>query len=405
MRAATSSLPPGVPPARRRGALAGWAPLLALVWLFLLGCRPGRVEPPRRAAPSGEPVVVGVLLSLTGDQAIFGTSIGHGIRLAADEIEAAGGVLGRPVTLLVEDDHSDLADVEAATGRLLADERLVALIGGVLSSAARRVAPHTQAASVPLLLPISTAEGLTELGDRVFRVCFPDPYQGDVMARYATDSLGLSRAALLVDASSAYSESLAAAFEARFVARGGQIVARESYTFENRSFEPQLRRLRDQQPDLLYIPGYYLQVALIAQQARTLGLAVQLLGGDGWDSDDLLRVGGEAMVGALFSNHYASDAPSPRVQRFRAAYRARYGGDPDGLAALGYDAMMLLADAIARTGSTERDEVRDALAATQSFPGVTGDIAMDERRDARKPAVIVEVTAEGFRYKATVQPP
>ena len=373
---------------------------ILFVALLALGCahRSGA------AGGSREAIHVGVILSLTGSLASFGSSTLDGAQLAVDELNAAGGVLGRPLALDVWDDQGKAEIAAALAGQLTQDRSVVALLGEVSSSLSRAIAPVAQQAGVPMVVPASTNPAVTSVGDRIFRVCFIDPYQGEAMAHYAWESLGSRRVSVLVDDSSDYALGLTDSFQRSFVGLGGTIVSVGHYAQAEVDFSAQIAELQPLGPDAIYVPGYYTEVALIARQARERGVSARLLGGDGWDSDYFRQLGGEAVVGGLFTNHFAVDDPGPAVVAFNARYEARFGHTPDGLAALGYDATAMLAKAIGAAGSTERDAITDALAATHDFPGVTGPITMNARRDPQKPAVILRVTPDRFTYEETVGP-
>ncbi len=255
-----------------------------------------------------------------------------------------------------------------------------------------------------MISPSSTNVEVTKKGDYVFRVCFIDPYQGRALATFARRDLKAQTAAILVDSRSDYSVGLADAFRAAFESAGGRIVSELKYAEGDSDFSAQLTAMRPLQPDVLIIPGYYTDAGLIARQARSLGLTATLLGADGWDSPKLVEIGGEAMEGSYISNHYSVDDPSPAVRRFVDAYKAKYASEPDSIAALTYDATRLLADAIERAGSTEGKRIRDALASTKDFAGVTGTITMDADRNPVKPAVILKVEKGRFVFAAAVAP-
>jgi branched-chain amino acid transport system substrate-binding protein len=254
-----------------------------------------------------------------------------------------------------------------------------------------------------MITPSSTNPRVTEVGDFIFRVCFIDPFQGLVMAKFAA-SRGWMRVAVLRDIRNDYSVGLADVFVENLTSMGGQIVADQSYSEGDTDFSAQLTSLRSTNPQAIFIPGYYTEVGLIARQARQLGLNVPLLGGDGWDSPRLTEIGGEALNNSFFSNHYSAEDPNPTIQKFVTDYRARFNETPDGLAALGYDAANILFAAMERAGSTEPVAVRDALAQTADFPGVTGTITIDAQRNAVKPAVILQVVDGTLKYVETINP-
>jgi branched-chain amino acid transport system substrate-binding protein len=253
-----------------------------------------------------------------------------------------------------------------------------------------------------MISPASTNPRVTEVGDLVFRTCFIDPFQGAVMARFAHEDLGARRVAILFDFKQDYSVGLADFFRKTFQELGGEIVADERYTSGDIEFRAQLTTIRSARPDAIFVPGYYTEVGLIAKQARELGIDVPLLGGDGWDSDKTLEIGGSAVDGYYFSTHYAADSDDPRVREFVERYRAETSEQPDAMAALGYDAAHILADAIARAGSTDGPALRAAIAATKDYAGVTGRITIDGQRNAVKDAVVLKIQDGRFRYHRTI---
>jgi len=348
------------------------------------------------------PIRIGHFASLTGDTATFGRSTDNGIRMQIDEVNGRGGVLGRPLELVTEDDRSVTEEARTAAQKLLQRDQVVALLGEVASSRSLAAAPEAQRARVPMISPASTKPLVTEVGDYVFRACFIDPFQGAVMAKFARETLGAKRVAILFDFKQDYSVGLADFFRKTFQSMGGEIVADERYTSGDIEFRAQLTKIRATHPDAIFVPGYYTEAGLIAKQARELGITAPLLGGDGWDSTRTLEIGGAAVEGNFFSNHYAADSDSPLVKAFVEKYRAKYGEVPDAMAVLGYDAAGILADALARAGTTEGPKLRDAIAATKDYAGVSGTITMDAQRNARKDAVVIEIKDGGFRYKQTV---
>ncbi len=351
---------------------------------------------------SQDAIRVGHFASLTGDTATFGQSADRGMQLAIQEINAAGGVLGRPLELISEDDRSITEEARSAAQKLLQRDRVVALLGEVASSRSLAAAPEAQRARVPMISPASTNPKVTEVGDYVFRACFIDPFQGAVMARFAAQELGARRVAILLDYKQDYSVGLADYFRRTFQELGGEIVADERYTSGDIEFRAQLTTVRAAKPDAIFVPGYYTEVGLIAKQARELGVDVPMLGGDGWDSEKTLEIGGAAVEGYYFSTHYSADAESPKVQEFVKRYREQFGSVPDGMAALGYDTAQILADALRRAGSSEGEKLRDAIADTRDFDGVTGTISIDGERNAKKDAVVLKIENGRFRYYRTI---
>jgi len=355
-------------------------------------------------ALAAEPVKLGFFMSITGRDASFGEVSLRGARLAVDELNAAGGVLGRPVELVVEDNRSIAGESATAAKKLIARDRVAVLIGECSSARTLEAAPIAQAAGIPLITPASTNPKVTQAGDAIFRVCFIDPFQGDVIAAFARQRLGLKRAALLVEAGAPYSVGLAEFFEKTFKALGGEIVAAQKYSGADTDFRAQLTAIRAAQPDAIFLPGYYVAAGLVARQAKELGLKATLLGGDGFEAPQLLEIGGAAMEGVYYSTHFATENTGEASRAFVAAYTKRHGSAPNGLSALTYDAVKLAADAMRRAGTTEPKALRAALAATKDFPGVTGRTTINASRDADKEAAIITVKNGKLTFVETIRP-
>ena len=352
-------------------------------------------------------IKVGVYGDLSGQTSSFGQSTKNGVQMAADEINKAGGINGRQIQLLIEDDQGQPAQAATVATKLVNQDKVAALIGEVASTNSLAAAPKAQEGRVPMITPSSTNPKVTQVGDYIFRVCFIDSFQGAVMAKFAANTLKAKTAAVLGDVNSDYSKGMSQYFEEQFNKLGGQIIMRQSYTQTDPDFKGQLTSIRAANPDVIFVPGYYGQVGVIAKQAKELGINAPLLGGDGWDAPQLWELGGEALRGAYMANHYSIDDPSPAIQKFVADYKARYNNTaPDAIAALAYDAMKILADALKRAGTTDGAKLRDAIAQTSNFPGVTGTISLNADRDAVKPAVVLklEPTGRKFIYTETIQP-
>lgn len=350
------------------------------------------------------PIKVGIYGDLSGRTANFGQSSANGVKMAADEINKAGGIGGRQIETFNEDDQGRPEQAATVVTKLINQDKVHALIGEVASGNSLAAAPIAQQAMVPMISPSSTNPRVTQVGDYIFRVCFIDPFQGEVMAKFAINTLKAKTAAILSDFNSPYSIGLTQFFKENFVKLGGRIVLEQSYTQGDPNYTGQLTSIRAAKPDVIYIPGYYSEVGVIAKQAKQLGVGAALLGGDGWDAPQLWELGGAALNGAYMSNHYSVDDPAPAIQKFVADYKARYGNIPDALAALGYDAMKVLARAIEAAGTTQGPKVRDAIAQTRDFKGVTGSITINAERNAVKPAVVLELRDQKQVYKETIQP-
>src|SRR5262245_56685910 len=307
---------------------------LALVSLLAaLGC----------AASSTDDLVIGLYGSLTGNDATFGQSTKNGFELALQELTAQkeGKIGGLKVRLVVEDDQGRAEEAATVVQKLINQDRVMAVVGEVASSRSLAAAPICQNAGVPMISPSSTNPRVTEVGDYIFRMCFIDPFQGTVMAKFASD-LGLKRVAILKDVKSDYSVGLAQFFTEAFTHLGGQIVVEQAYSAGDQDFRAQLTTIKARSPQAVFVPGYYTEAGLIARQARELGLNVPLLGDDGWESDQLIQIGGEALNGSFYSNHFAVDNPDPSLQAFLKRYREKYGVDPDAIGGLAYDAANVL---------------------------------------------------------------
>lgn len=385
---------------------------LALLGAMVVATAVGGVACERKPGTGGTEtttgdIVVGMYGSLTGDGASFGQSSREGTELAVDEVNNAGGLLGgRKIKLLVEDDQSKPEEASNAVTKLVTQDKVVAVLGEVASRRSLAAAPICQKYMIPMITPSSTNERVTQVGDYIFRVCFIDPFQGEVLAKFAYNDLKARKIAILKDIQQDYSVGLTDSIMKHFTALGGQVLDPVSYSSGDSDFKAILTAVRSQKPDAVFATGYYPEAAIIVRQARELGMKMPLLGGDGWVGD-ALKNGREALNNTYISNHYSGDNPDPVVQNFVKAYQARFNREPDAIAALAYDAVKVLADALTRSNSTEGPKLRDALA-TADVPGVTGRLKINAKRDVDKPAVIQEVTfANGevkFVYKTTINP-
>ncbi|MDB6030635.1 MAG: ethanolamine utilization protein EutJ [Verrucomicrobiales bacterium] len=377
---------------------------LAAALAFLVGCnKPGSSAD---GGAGGDIIKVGEYASLTGSEASFGDSSHKGTQLAVDEVNAAGGVLGKKVQLLTEDNRSQAGESATIVKKFISRDKVVAVLGEVASGRSLEAGPICQQSKIPMISPSSTNPKVTEVGDYVFRVCFLDSFQGAVLAKFAQSTLKAKKVAILHDVKSAYSVGLADYFEKRFRADGGQIVANQKYSSGDKDYNAPLTAIKGANPDAVFVPGYYTEAGLIAIQARSLGITVPIFGGDGWEAPELIE--GEAtkkaMEGCFYSTHYSPEDKGAKVQTFLQKYKEKFGKVPDSMAALGYDSAMVLFDSIKRAGTTAEPQLRDAIAATKDYEGVTGKTAMDEHRDAKKPAVIVTIKDGQFKYVETIAP-
>lgn len=372
---------------------------LALTGLLTLtGCKKGG------SAGDGDTIKIGEFASLTGATASFGTASHNGAVMVIDAANASGGILGKKIDLIIEDDQSKPGEAATAVRKLISRDRVVALIGEIASSRSLEAAPIAQQSKIPMVSPGSTNQNVTKVGDYIFRVCFIDPFQGTVMAKFTLNSLKKTRVAVLTDVRQDYSVGLSQYYKDYFTKNGGTLVSEQSYSSGDQDFKAQLTSIKAANPEAVFVPGYYNEVGLIARQARELGITVPILGGDGWDSPTLTQIGGAALDNTFFSNHFSVEDQNPIIQDFVRSYRERFNKDPDGMAALGYDAAKVLLEAMTRAGSTEPAKVRDALASTVDFQGVTGRISIDPERNATKPAVVLAIKDGAFRYAETIAP-
>lgn len=343
----------------------------------------------------GDKVRIGVFMSLTGDTANFGISSTNGIKMAADEVNATGGINGKQIELLVQDDRSDASEAATIVTKFVTQDQVHAILGEVASSRSIAAAPIAQNAKIPMLTPSSTNPEVTKKGDYIFRSCFIDPVQGAAIAQFGAKTLKAKRGALMVDRKNDYSTGLEKVINEVFTRLGGQIVVTQSYQAADQDFNAQITSIKGANPDVIFVPGYYGDVGLFAKQARDKGITVPIVGGDGWDSPSLYQIGGAALNGSYFSNHYSPDDADPLVQKFVNDYKSRYGSVPDALAATAYDAARIMFDAIKRANSLDGTAIRNALAATKEFPGVTGKVTFNENRDAVKPIVMIKIEDGG----------
>src|SRR5271154_5467444 len=317
--------------------------------IFLTGCN----KPSSVPGAGGDTIKVGEFASMTGSEATFGQSSHKGTALAIDDLNAAGGVLGKKLQLLTEDDQSQAGQPATVVRKLISSDGVVAILGEVASSRSLEAAPICQENKIPMISPSSTNPKVTAVGDYIFRVCFIDPFQGTVLSKFARETLNAKKAAVFTDIKQDYSIGLADFFKAHFTKNGGTIVVEKSYSSGDADFKAQLTAIKSANPDVIMIPGYYSQIGLIAKQARALGITVPLIGGDAWSDSQLVAIGGSAVDGAYFTDHFSAENPDPKIQDFLKRYKAKFGKDAGSAAALGYDAAMVLIDSIKRAGTTD----------------------------------------------------
>jgi branched-chain amino acid transport system substrate-binding protein len=353
-------------------------------------------------------ILVGHFASMTGSEATFGQSTDNGIKLAVEEFNSKGGIGGKKIKLITMDNSGKAEEAASVVTRLIEQEKVVALLGEVASSRSLAAAPIAQLKKIPMVTPSSTNPKVTEVGDYIFRTCFIDPFQGTVMAKFAAENLKFKKVAVFRDVKSDYSVGLADFFIQKYKELGGTIVVDVSYQSDDVDFKAQLTTIKSANPEAIFIPGYYTAVALIARQARELGIKAKLLGGDGWDSPKLSEIGGKDVDGGAFSNHYSNETTEPTAVDFIKRFKAKYNVMPDGLSAAGYDGAMILftsmSNAVKNGKTVTGPEIRNELAKIKDYQGVTGKISMDEKRNAIKSAVVVEVQGSNNRFLTTINP-
>ena len=350
-------------------------------------------------------ILIGEYESLSGSEATFGQSSHNGLVLAVEEVNNSGGLLGKKIKLITEDNQGKPSETQTVVQKLINRDKVVAIIGEVASSRSKAGAPICQAAKIPMITPASTNPEVTTIGDYIFRVCFIDPFQATVMSKFAINSMKVKKIAVLIDQKNAYSTGLADNFRQVYTSMGGEIVEEQKYSAGDKDFKAQLTSIKAKNPDAIFIPGYYTDVNLISIQAREIGLTCPLFGSDGWESEKLTEgKAKDALEGSFFSTHVSSDDPSPKIQDYIKKYKSKYGKEPDAMSFLAYDAGMILFDAIKKANSTEGEKIKNELAKTKDYPGVTGIITINEQRNAVKPAVVLEIKDGKFVYKETIAP-
>lgn len=374
--------------------------LLAALAFTFAGCKK-----PDGPSGGGDTIPIGEYASLSGNEAAFGRSSHRGTELAIEELNKAGGVLGKKLVLLTEDTQSKEGESSTVVSKLISRENVIAVLGEVASGRSLEAAPICQQNKIPMISPSSTNPQVTQRGDYIFRVCFLDSFQGDALARFALEKLKAKKVAIMSDVSAAYSVGLAEFFRKSFSTRGGTVVSEQKYNSRDTDFNAQLTAVKSATPDAIFVPGYYQEAGLIIRQARQLGITVPLFGGDGWEAPELLQIAKESAEGTYYTTHYSPETQTPEVQNFVKAYKAKYNNEtPDAMAALGYDSALVLVDAIKRAGTTESVKLRDAIAATKDFKGVTGSTTIDKNRDATKPATVITIKNGKFQFVDTIYP-
>jgi branched-chain amino acid transport system substrate-binding protein len=366
--------------------MRNWLVLLLIV-LLCAGFR-GRAQ-------NSETIKIGAFLSLTGATASYGTSALNAIKLATDEANRAGGINGKQIELVVEDDHSNTKEVPGIVTKLINETKVQALIAEPVSTRALAAAPIAQATRVVMISPAAVKPELTMQGDYIFRACFVSSTEGDAIANFARRKLKAKTAAIILDETNDYAVVLAQFFATSFQRYGGRVLIKQKYTSGDQDFSPQLVAIKAAKPDIIFAPGFYTTAPLIARAVKQMGIKATLVGSDGWDSPSLMQGGTEPFEGVYFANHFWVGSSAPQTKKFVADYQAKYGVAPDALAATAYDAARLLFAAFQRAKSSDTAAVRDALAATKDFPGVTGAITLDANRNAQVPVYVLRIDKDG----------
>jgi branched-chain amino acid transport system substrate-binding protein len=356
---------------------------------------------------AGETIKLGHYAAMTGGTAAYGQDTDAGVRMAMEEINAGGGVLGKKIEVDTQDDESKTEGAKTVATKMAADNRMLVAIGEVSSGRTIPAAPVFDAAGIPMVSPSATNIEVTKKGPHIFRICFIDSFQGYVMSKLVKDNLKLTKAAIFTDKKGEYSTGLTEVINKEFPKMGGQIVAQANYQEGDSDFRAQLGQLKQSNPEVIFVPGYYKEVGQIARQAREMGITAPLIGGDGWNGDGLIEGAGgpgKALEGCYFLDHYSPDDPDPVVQNFVKDFTKKYGSKPSANAALGYDTVKLVVDAIKRAGKEDREAVTKAISETKDFAGVTGKITINSERNADKRAVMLKIVGNDFKFDTAVDP-
>ncbi len=379
--------------------LLGGILALSMLTMGLVGCGNGQ-----GSSDDADEIVIGAIGPLSGAASTYGQSVKNGAQVFLDKVNENGGIDGKQVVLKFEDDEADPTKSINAYDKLVNQDGVKLLLGPVTSGAANAVGPNATADGVPMITPSGTETNLTTTGgEYVFRTCYIDATQGEVISKYASENLGAKTMAILYNKDSDYSIGIAEAAKAQFESNGGTVVEYISYNDGDKDFSAQLTNIKSSNPDVLVLPDYYSVVPVIADQARKIGITSQLMGGDGWDSPELVKIGGDAVEGAVFVNHYSPDDSDPEVQEFVNSYKEKYGETPDAFAALSYSTLQLFEEAITKAGSTDGEAVKDALK-NIDVDTISGNIRFDENRNPQKSVSIIKIENGEVKLETKVNP-
>jgi len=386
--------------AKRFTRIASFALGLVCIAGLLAGC----------GSSASKDIKIGMVYELTGNTASYGTSAANGAKLAFKEINASGGVLGKQIQIVTADNKGEPSESANAMTKVITQDKVIAVTGFTVSSCGIAASAVAEDNKMPFVAAATVNPGVTvdqrtgKVKEYTFRACFIDSFQGTVGANFALNGLKVKKAAIMTDSASDYSKGLTKIFKDAYTAGGGQILIEEAYLQKDQDYKSILTKIKAQNPELLYIPGYYEDVGKIIKQARELGITAPILGADAWDSPTLVDLGGsQALNNTYFTNFYSVEDKNPTSNAFVEAYKKEYGQTPDSMAAMGYDAAKLLVDAIKRANSTEANKIREALAATQNFVSVSGDMKLNATHDAVRGVVIIELKDGKQVYKETVK--
>lgn len=380
----------------------------SLVVGVLAGC--GSKE--KSSSEDSKEIKIGMNLELSGGVASYGSGIDKGASLAIDEINDAGGIDGKKIKVVKIDNKSESAEATAAAIKLATKEKVVAQIGSATSGNTLASVQIANEYKMPVIGPSATSPTVTvdektgKVNEYAFRTCFIDPFQGEIAANFAADTLKVKKVAIFADSSSDYAKGLAKAFKETMEKKGVEVVEEAAYIAKDTDFKSTLTLLKSKKPDFIYIPGYYEEVGLIVKQARDIGLDVPLMGGDGWDSPKMQQLAGDAALNdTYFTNHYSAEDPDEKIQKFVKAFKAKNDDKtPDAFNALGYDTVYWLKDAIERAGSTDGEKVQKALAETKDLSLVTGNFTLDKNHHPQKTATVLEFKDGKQVFNSKVNP-